>query len=473
MASPTAESVRRQVSVTETSVAPRLGFWDAFNIIVGIVVGTAIFKSPTVVFQNVAGPWEAALVWLSGGALSLIGAFCYAELATTYPRLGGDYEYLGRAFGSWMGFLFGWAQLTVVLTASIGAMAYAFADYGARLWDLSPGVTVWLASAAVLALSLVNMVGVGVGKFAQNVLSITKIVGLAAVAGAGFLFGGESSLEPTAPVMGPGLGLAMVFVLYAYGGWNDTAFVAAEVRDGGRNIPRALILGIAAITAIYLIVNAAYLWVLGFEGARATGTPAAAVLERAIGPWGGKAISVLVMISALGAINGMILTGSRVYVSLGADHRVLGWLGDWNAQRNAPVRALAVQAAIAVLLVFVVGSVTGRDMIDGLLAAIALRPIPWEQFFGGFETLVAGSAPVFWAFFLSTGISLFVLRVREKRARPFSVPWFPITPLVFCATCAYMLYSSLAYAGALALLGVVPVALGWLLYVASAARRSE
>jgi APA family basic amino acid/polyamine antiporter len=455
-------------SMTETSVAPRLGFWDAFNIIVGIVVGTAIFKSPTMVFQNVAGPWEAALVWLFGGILSLIGAFCYAELATTYPRLGGDYEYLSRAYGPWVGFLFGWAQLTVVLTASIGAMAYVFADYGAQLWNFPQRITVWMAAAAILAPSLANMIGVDVGKLAQNILSVTKIAGLAAVAAAGFLFGGENSLRVTNPVMGPGWGLAMVFVLYAYGGWNDTAFVAAEVRDGGRNIPRALIVGITGVTVIYLTINAAYLWVLGFDGARATGTPAAAVLRQALGSWGGKAVSVLVMISALGAINGMILTGSRVYVSLGADHRVLGWLRDWNSQRSAPVRALAAQAGIAILLVFAVGSVWGHAAIDGVLTTMGLRAIRWEEFFGGFETLVAGSAPVFWAFFLLTGISLFVLRSKDKICeRPFSVPLFPVTPIIFCATCAYMLYSSLAYARALALLGVAPVMLGGLLYVAT------
>ena len=129
---------------------------------------------------------------------------------------------------------------------------------------------------------------------------------------------------------GPGFGLAMVFVLYAYGGWNDAAFVAAEVRQPNRNLPRALLAGIAGITIIYLIVNAAYLSVLGFDAARMTSTPAADVLQQAVGPWGARAISVLVMISALGAINGMILTGSRVYATMGADHPLFAWLGQWN-----------------------------------------------------------------------------------------------------------------------------------------------
>src|SRR3989304_4176240 len=129
----------------QQSVAPRLGLWDAVSIIVGIVVGTAIFKSPMMVFQNVTGPWQALGAWLLGGALSLCGALCYAELATTYPRDGGDYEYLSRAYGRWLGFLFGWAQLAVILSASIGTMAYAFADYGAAIWPAVGNHAAWLA----------------------------------------------------------------------------------------------------------------------------------------------------------------------------------------------------------------------------------------------------------------------------------------------------------------------------------------
>ena len=151
------------------AVSQRLGFWDAVSIMVGIVIGTAIFRSSTLVFQNVGGPWQALGIWLCGGFLCLLGAFCYAELATTYPRNGGDYEYLSRAYGQWMGFLFGWAQLAAILTGSIGAMAYAFADYGGLLWSLGPEATAWMAAAAILALSGFNLLGVVVGKSLQNI----------------------------------------------------------------------------------------------------------------------------------------------------------------------------------------------------------------------------------------------------------------------------------------------------------------
>lgn len=453
------------------AIPHRLGMWDAVSIIVGIVVGTAIFRSPSMVFQNVTGPWQALGVWLLGGVLCLFGAVCYAELATTYPRNGGDYEYLSRAFGRWSGFLFGWAQLSVILTGSIGAMAYTFADYAAGLWQRPSDEKVWIAAAAVIALSLLNLLGVLVGKSLQNVLSLAKVVGLLGVVLAGLLCGSSATFQSVAgsrETVGPGLGLALVFVLYAYGGWNDAVFVAAEVRDPRRNLPRALILGLVGITAIYVAVNAAYLAVLGFDAARHSATPAADVAQLGLGPWGAKAVSLLVMVSALGAINGMILAGSRVYATVGEDHALFGWLGKWSSKGGAPVAALLTQGAIALLLVFGVGTAQGQAAIDRGLAALNLAGLPWEDYFGGFETLVAGTAPVFWAFFLLTGISLFVLRIIDgQRPRPFAVPLYPLPPIVFCGMCVYMLWSSLDYAKSLSLMGLIPLAVGLGLYALS------
>ncbi|MHB8863364.1 MAG: APC family permease, partial [Pirellulaceae bacterium] len=252
-------------------IAATLGLWDAVSIIVGIVVGTSIFKIPGMVFSNVPGPWEAMGVWLLGGLLSLNGALCYAELATTYPRSGGDYHYLTRAFGRWMGFLFGWAQLAVILTGSIAVMAYAFADYGVRLWGADPqtsAATLWLAIGAIVLLSLLNLAGVVVGKSVQNLLSAVKILGLVGIFLAAVFCSSRGSLQSTGTWEGSNLGLALVFVLYAYGGWNDAAFVAAEVRGQQRKLPLALFLGIGMITVIYLLVIMAYVLVLGFDGAR-------------------------------------------------------------------------------------------------------------------------------------------------------------------------------------------------------------
>jgi amino acid transporter len=451
-----------------------LGLWDAVSIIVGIVVGTAIFKTPQLVFGNVPNAGVGMACWLLGGILALIGSLCYAELATTYPRMGGDYVYLSRAFGRWVGFLFGWAQLAVILTGSIGAMAYAFADYAIPFWELNPDWAAWLAAAAVIVLTILNLLGVVFGKTVQNLLTLVKVVGLLGIVLAGFVWGKELSFESTQPMSVSGLGLAMVFVLYAYGGWNDAAFVAAEVRDRHRNIPLALILGTAGITIVYLLINFAYLCGLGFEGVRGSSAPASEVAALAFGPNGARAISLLVMISALGAINGLIFTGARIYVSLGKDHRVFAWLGRWNGRHGTPVWSLLAQSTIALLLILIVGTPQGQLWVDFLLKSVGLNPLPWDDYFGGFNTLVAGTAPVFWSFFLLTGFSLFILRgIDPDKPRPFTVPLYPWTPILFCTTCYYMLYSSIDYAGTLSLLGVVPLAIGLPLYLISQLTKRE
>ena len=355
-------------------------------------------------------------VWLLGGLLSLNGALCYAELATTYPRSGGDYHYLTKAFGRWMGFLFGWAQLAVILTGSIASMAYAFADYGVQLWGAKPGdtsATLWLAAGSIVALSVMNLLGVVVGKSVQNCLSAVKILGLVGIFVAAMLCSSRGSLASPGTIEGPGLGLALVFVLYAYGGWSDAAFVAAEVRGRQRNLPLALFLGIGLITVIYLLVIMAYMVVLGFDGARASETPAADVMQLVVGDWGRSIISGLVMVSALGAINGLILTGSRIYASLGADHVIFARLSRWDQQRGAP--AAALDCPRRHLLAVGARGRNRRGPPRDRCRSAGHRPsgLPWEKYFGGFETLVSGTAPVFWTFFLLTGISLFVLRDRD------------------------------------------------------------
>jgi amino acid transporter len=311
-----------------------------------------------------------------------------------------------------------------------------------------------------------NAAGLVAGKIVQNVLTAAKVVGLGALVIAGLSAG---PANPPATEIAEGssasqIGLALVFVLYAYGGWNHAAFVAAEVRGQRRNLPRALMIGIAAITLVYLAVNAAYLWSLGFDGAQKTQTPAADVMQRAVGEWGGRTISVLVMLSALGAINGMILTGTRVYATWGDDYPALAWLAAWNRRSAAPIAAIVVQAIIALCLILLVGTATGRNAFDASLHAMGFEGLPWKQYSGGFDTLVAGSTPVYWALSLLTGAAVFLLRRKDRSIeRPFSAPLYPLPPLMFCVTCAYMLYASAAYAKWLVLIGAFPLAIGGVL----------
>lgn len=448
-----------------------LGLWDAVSVIVGIVVGVSIFKAPPAVFSNVGSPWEGVAVWGLGGLVALVGALCYAELAATYPGSRGDYLYLTRAYGSLVGFLFAWTRLAVILTGNIAALAYVFADYAVTLFACDPRAAAWFAGAAVAGLTLFNVLGLRVGKSLQNVLSASKVLGLAALLITGLVKGSVPAWRATQPVNGPGFGLAMILVLYAYGGWNDAVFVAADVREPRRNMPRALILGTLLIAALYVLVNMAFVSALSFAGVRSSRTPAADVLGLWLGERGVAGMSLLVMVSALGAVSGLILAGSRLHASVGADYRIFSWLGRWNTRLNSPVCSLVAQACVSLLLIVGVGTEAGRGAIDGVLNGVGVRPLPWSQYEGGFETLVAGTSPLFWLFFLLTGVSVLVLRRRDRgRPRPFSTPFYPFVPLIFISVSGYMLYASVAYARALSLLGIIPLLIGIPLFLIRGAK---
>lgn len=247
--------------------AATLSTFDTVSVIVGIVIGAGIYETPPFVFSSVSSGTLALVAWAVGGLLCLNGAFTYAELASAYPRSGGDYIYLSRAFGSWLGFLFGWAQISVILTGSIGMMAYVFANYAATLWDFGPATMLTYAVGSVVVLSLTNLCGVALGKYVQNVLSSAKLLGLAAVIVAGLLAVppqvepiSEQAATTTATTSAAiaSFASALVLVFLTYGGWNDAAFFVAEMRDR-KKIIRALSLGILIITVVYLLINAAYL----------------------------------------------------------------------------------------------------------------------------------------------------------------------------------------------------------------------
>jgi len=419
-------------------IQARIGLWDAVSIIIGIIIGVGIFRVPRDVFDNVPSPWLALLVWGLGGSLALVGAFCFAELATTYPRSGGEYVYLTRAYGSRIGLLYAWAQLTVIRPGSIAAVAYIFAN-SFRVWGVGAAGIVVLAAGSIAVLSLINILGVTLGKHTQNLLTVLKVLGLVAIAVTGFLWSKPQAEPEPVVVPNPSFAQAMIFALWAYSGWHEAAYVAAEVKNGRRNLPVALILGTAAVTVIYLLVNTAILFALGFDGARSTDTWAVSLLRSVLGKSAGDAINVAVMVSALGAINGMIFTTARIYAVFGEDHPVFAPLGRWSRRWGTPVRALIAQAVLSMVLVVGVS-------------------ILWQKSEGGndgFDILVDGTAPVFWLFFLLTGIALFILRRKDvELPRPFRVPAYPILPMVFCASCGYMVFGSIVSAATYSLIGL-------------------
>jgi amino acid transporter len=455
--------------------AAQLSLVDTISLIVGIVVGVAIFRAPGTVFGNVEYAWQGLNVWLLGGLLSLMGALCFAELAATYPQSGGAYVYLRRAFGPAVSFLFGWGQLCAMITGTIGSLAYVFADYAVDFFSVDRSCAVLFAVSAVAVLTATNLAGLAVGKTAQNLLTAAKLIGLLAIVITGLAMPAPAAEHAVrlAPA-GPGFGLAMILVLYAYGGWSDAAYVTAEIRDSRRNITLALVLGVLAITAAYLAVNFALLSGLGFAELRNSDVPAADLLHQTWGTVASKAMSVLVMVSALGAMNGVIFTGARVHVSLGGDYATFKKLATWNARRTAPTWSLVAQAAIAIALILLVGTEHWQQRLDAAFQLFGLASLPWSRFSGGFDMLLAATAPVFWLFLLLTIAALIVLRYRDKAAeRPFRVPLYPLPPLIFMATSLYMLYASVEYAAALTMLGIVPLVFGGFVYAAERWRSKQ
>jgi amino acid transporter len=427
-----------------------LGLLDTVALVIGIVVGAGIFRAPSTVASNAPGAAAAVGAWAVGGVVSLAGAMCYAELATAYPHAGGDYHFLRRALGRGPAFLFGWARLTVIPTGSVAMLAFVFGDYASTLLG-RPGASSGLAALMVCAVVVLNVAGLRLARRAQLALAAALVCALLAVIATGLLLPPAVAAPP--PQEGrPVLGLALVFVLLAYGGWNEAAYVSAELRGGRRAIATALVVSVLLVTALYVLANVAYLRGLGLGGVRRSTAVAADLLSRGLGPLGASVIAVVVATAALSAANATLLMGSRMIWAFGSDLRALDWLGRWSGRAGSPVNALLVQGAVALSLV-AFGAVSRQ----------------------GFEAMVAYVAPVFWLFFLLTGVSLFVLRRRDPGTpRPFRVPLYPATPLLFCAACAYLLWSSLAHAGPGAVVGVAVLATGliplWLSTRAVAAR---
>ncbi len=269
--------------------ARSLSLFDSASIIVGVIIGATIYQSHQVARETASLPTLIG-VWLAGGAAALIGALCYAELATTYPRDGGTYVYLSCAFGSRIGFLFAWAELWIVRPGSIGAMAYVFADYANSLVPLGEGSAplILYAAGAVVMLTGINLLGLKEGKWTQNLLTVTKVLGLllVTVIGLGMPVLHERVLGTDGDAREFNYALAFILVMFAYGGWNEVGFVAAEVKHPQRNIPRALFVGLAVVTAIYVLVNLAFASALSFEGMQNSKAVAADVMRRAWGDTG-------------------------------------------------------------------------------------------------------------------------------------------------------------------------------------------
>ncbi|MEX2524146.1 MAG: amino acid permease [Gammaproteobacteria bacterium] len=406
----------------------QLSLFDAVCIIVGIVIGAGIYETTPAIAGSVTTPAWLMLFWLLGGLLSLIGALCYAEVITRYPEEGGDYVFLNKAYGKRMGFLFAWSGFWVVRPANIGAVSFIFARYATDILPLnSDGHDFMIyAAAAVITFTAANILGVQTGKWSQNILTVLTVVGLLIVITAGLIINVPSLPAIAGDGLAPGSNyyLALILVLFTYGGWSNIAYVAAEVKQPRKNILRSLIIGVTGITLIYILVNLAFINVLGLEGMAESSSAASDMIRAVSGETGALLISLLICITCLGNVNGMLLTESRIYYALGRDNRFYGFLGTWSPRLDSPIWSLTLQAAITLAMIVLLG---GDER--------------------AFERLVVLSAPLFWFFVLLVSLSLFLFRFRHgETITGYRVPFYPWLPAAFCLSNLFLLYASLAYA---------------------------
>ncbi len=401
-----------------TTYARRLGLFSGMMAVVGGIIGGGIFRTPATVAERLRSPGLVLLAWIIGGVVALIGAFCWGELGQRRPRAGGGYVYLRETFGPLPAFLYGWTLVLVIATGAIAAVAVTFADYTLALLGFPHTYSVPLAVAAIVFLAGINYVGVRPAAITQNIFTILKLVALAMLIGAGIFLGAPSppSAAPSPPLHLAALGPALVPVLFTYGGWQQTNFIAEEIVEPERNLPRALVLGVAIVVAVYLLTNIAYLRVLGVEGLAASTAPAADTMRAVLGPAGGKIIAAGIALSTFGFLNLVILVTPRVLQAMAADGVFFARLAVLHPRYQTPTAAIVALALCAVVL-----TLTGTfgQLVDYVT-------------FGD------------WIFFGLTAAALFVYRKRDQSpATGFRVPAYPVTVIIFVLAAAYVVFSAI------------------------------
>src|ERR1041384_7295610 len=392
------------------SLAPRLSLFDTTMLVMGGMVGSGIFMNPTFVARQVHTPALILGAWVFGGIVALIGAFIYAELSSRLPKVGGQYAYLREAFHPLVAFLYGWVLLLVVQTGGMAAVTVTFATYFVDLSGLNVPVSV-VALIALVALTVANCLGVKSGSVLQSVLMLLKIAAIGAL-----VFGGTWLVqvshfsfkpmigEPLTPGLISAFGAAMVPVLFAYGGWQTGCFVASELREPRRDLPRALLLGVTGVVVLYVAVNFACLRALGPRDLAGTDTPASTVMQMVLGRPGSVIIALGITISTLGFLSQSVLTAPRVYFAMARDgifFRRLAWV---HPRTRVPVFAIILQSAWTMLIVLS----------------------------GSYGQILNYVTAMDWIFFGLTASCLFVLR-RGPSGAEFRIPWHPWSTVFFIA----------------------------------------
>lgn len=403
----------------EGQLSRRLGFWSATGLVVGITIGSGIFRTPAVVASRVPEPALMLSVWLLGGLISLCGALSVAELAATFPHTGGWYVFLREGWGRLAGFLFGWSELVLIRASATGAVATVFSEYLLRSIGVAPGpasqTVNYVAAIAIATTAILNIRGVHIGAAIAGLSSIAKFGGLAILVLLSVVLGGTGAQPAIAPAATPSVdpklyGLALISALYAYDGFADVSFSAGEVSDPGRTLPRAIITGTLAIIGIYLAANAAYVHVNGAAQMPRSSLIAADTMQALVGRAGGGFISVVVMLSTLGTLTGIMLTAPRIFFAMAHDGMFFTALARVHPRFHTPFVAIALAAALGVLFVL---TRTFEQLSDTFVLSI-------------------------WPFYALAVAGLYRLRRRSGLTRPYRVPGYPVLPAIFIAGVAYL-----------------------------------
>ena len=410
---------------TSTSAAPRtlqrqLGLWSAVAVLIGSTIGSGIFRSPAGVTDKLPGPLPLMMVWVAGGLFALCGALTLAELTGAFPNTGGAYVFIREGWGRMAAFLFGWAELVLIRAASLGAISTTFAEYFLRVLGFDPSVAPYsdyvhyVAAVAIGLTATFNYVGVRWGSLVQNLTTLAKYGGLLFIIALAFAIGLPQTGGHYTPAVPDGsfhiaaFGLALVSVLWAFDGWADLSFIAGEVKDPRKTLPRAIIIGTVAVIVIYLLANLAYLAVMPVEEIRHSKLVAADVAQRLMGAPGVILVATTVMLSTFGTLNGTLLTSPRVFFAMADDGLFFKKVASVHPKFGTPY--------VSILLV------TGLGIIFVMLRT-------FEQLADTFVTAIV-------PFYALAVAAIFVLRKRKDYDPPFKVPLYPIVPALFIlATC--------------------------------------
>ena len=420
-------TLSREARLTAEAASPpdrlprRLGLWSAIAVAVGSTIGSGIFRVPSTVAADVGTLGALAIAWGIGAVVALFGALTLAELATMYPRSGGIYVFLREAYGPVPAFLFGWTELLVIRPSALGAIAMIFADYLGQFVPLSDGQTRLVAAATIALLAAANIRSVTWGAAVENATTAAKVLALAGLSIIAFVFarglsGALSQPLALTPRSWGGFGVALIAVLWAYDGWADLTFMAGEVREPARTLPRALISGTVIVMAVYLLANLAYLRVLPFEALSQSKLVAADAATRVFGAAGASVVAALVMLSAFGALNGSTMTGPRILFAMADDGLFFRPIAAVHPRWRTPWTAIGLAALLGI------GYVSIRS----------------------FEQLADAFILGIWPFYaLAVGAVFLLRRARPDATRPYRTWGYPFVPLVFLAASVALLGNAL------------------------------